>query len=241
MSDELAKARYLKWMRSVSILELMSVTGVSREDAKAIKYDFNCTRRQAIKIRSHFDFMDCQRNHEDILSQEQVEKFIAIFLYVTAEIGAKPHVGKLVLSKILYFIESDYFEQCGQSIIGLTYMRTGTGAIPLEFESLVQCMIQKDLIEEIETPNFSFQKVKYLPLVHPDMSSLSGEDLQIIRSVIYRYGEYEEDHLCELSNLDAPCELTERQCIIDMKSVSSRTAVFQAPRMYSLKYNCITF
>ena len=71
---------------------------------------------------------------------KNIPKFKEVFLYILNEIGAKPNVGKMVLFKLLYFIDFDYYELYEEQLMGLQYIKNKYGPTPVEFEELCQQM-----------------------------------------------------------------------------------------------------
>ena len=63
------------------------------------------------------------------------------------KVGAKPNVGETVLYKLLYFIDFNYYEKYEEQLIGATYIKNHHGPTPIEFQAIVNEMIEKKEIE----------------------------------------------------------------------------------------------
>ena len=53
----------------------------------------------------------------------QKEKFKHLILYILSQVGAKYNVGKVVLYKLLYFSEFDFYELHGEHISGYPFIK----------------------------------------------------------------------------------------------------------------------
>jgi len=133
-----------------------------------------------------------------------VEKFKNALLYITQKIGALPNVGQTVLYKILYFCDFDYYEKYEEQLIGATYIKNHFGPTPREFSAIVKEMIQEEKIEEITTKFFDKDQKKYIPVISPDLSVFSGQELQHIDEEIARLGHKTAKELSDFSHKDVP-------------------------------------
>ena len=117
---------------------------------------------------------------------ENVEKFRNVLLYITQKIGAMPNVGQTVLYKILYFCDFDYYEKFEEQLTGARYIRNHYGPTPIAFAKIVKEMIASGQIEEVKTKYFNKEQTKYIPVVDPDLSVLTGRELNHIDEEIER-------------------------------------------------------
>jgi len=46
-----------------------------------------------------------------------------LILYILSKCGQKPNMGKILLNKLLYFSDFDYYEKTGDSITGSLYKK----------------------------------------------------------------------------------------------------------------------
>lgn len=154
---------------------------------------------------------------------ENVEKFKNVLLYITQKIGALPNVGQTVLYKILYFCDFDYYEQFEEQLIGARYIRNHYGPTPVEFGVIVKDMVSDGLIEEVKTKYFNKEQTKYIPVVEPDLSVLSGQELNHIDEEIERLGSYTAKELSDFSHKDVPWIVTPEGKEIPYETVFYRT------------------
>ncbi len=108
--------------------------------------------------------------------KKDYEKFREVLLYILDQVGAKPNVGETVLYKLLYFIDLDYYEKYEQQLMGLEYIKNHHGPTPKSFRKIIEEMIKKDEIEQVESEYFDYEQKKYLPHRSPDLDKLSGEE-----------------------------------------------------------------
>jgi len=157
--------------------------------------------------------------------QKNIAKFKEVLLYVLNKVGAKPNIGEVVLYKLLYFIDFDYYEKYEEQLIGATYIKNHYGPTPVEFAKIVQQMEGKDLVK-IEKKYFDYHQKKYLPLREPDISKLSTREQAIIDGVLRRLSDKTAKDISEYSHNDVPWMTTEDGKIIDYESVFYRTPAY---------------
>lgn len=168
-----------------------------------------------------------KKNKEEIrisVPAENVEKFKNALLYITQKIGALPNVGQTVLYKILYFCDFDYYEKFEEQLIGARYIKNHYGPTPIEFKVIVREMIKDGQIEEIETKYFDKDQKKYIPIISPDLSIFSGQELEHINEEIERLGNKTATELSNYSHKDVPWIVTPMGKEIDYENVFYRTS-----------------
>ena len=165
-----------------------------------------------------------QENVRISVPAENVEKFKNALLYITQKIGALPNVGQTVLWKILYFCDFDYYEKYEEQLIGARYIRNHYGPTPREFATIVKEMVHDGKIEEIKTKFFNKEQTKYIPVVNPDLSVFTGQELKHIDEEIKRLGNKTAKELSDFSHKDVPWLVTPEGQEIQYESVFYRTA-----------------
>ena len=165
--------------------------------------------------------------------QKNVSKFREVFLYILKQVGSKPNIGELVLYKLLYFIDFDYYEKYEEQLIGATYIKNHFGPTPKEFAKLVQEMAGKDIVK-VKTEYFKYPQTKYLPRREPDLSKLSARELEMIDQVIKRLSDMNATEISEYSHNDVPWLTTEDGKVIDYEAVFYRTSPYSV-RSYNDK------
>lgn len=140
--------------------------------------------------------------------EQHLEKFKQVLLYVLEKVGAKPNVGMTVLYKLLYFIDFDYYEKHEEQLMGLTYMKNTHGPTPREFISVVNEMKEKGELVEVKSRYFAHEQKKFLPNTEPDLSLLTGEEMETIKDVLRRYSDKSATTLSEMTHRDTPWKAT---------------------------------
>jgi transcriptional regulator with XRE-family HTH domain len=156
--------------------------------------------------------------------REQVEKFKNVLLYLLDKVGAKPNVGETVIYKLLYFIDFDYYEKYGKTLIGAQYIKNHFGPTPVSFKKIVEEMQEKEQIDVVSGSFFKYKQRKYMPRIAPDLSELSAQELEHINDVIQKLGDKQANELSELSHKDTPWIATEIG-----KPISYQLAMYRTP------------
>lgn len=155
--------------------------------------------------------------------QKRVDKFKEILLYILNEVGAKSNIGQTVLYKLLYFMDFDYYELYEEQLIGARYQRNHYGPTPMEFAKIVQKMEEDGDLTEVKNEYFEHSQTKYLPRRRPDLSILSGQELELINDVMRRLSDKNATEISEYSHGDVPWLATEDGNVIDYELVFYRT------------------
>ncbi|MBP6257289.1 helix-turn-helix domain-containing protein [Patescibacteria group bacterium] len=67
-------------------------------------------------------------------------KMMNIILYILSKCAGKPNLGKIVMNKLLYFIDFNYHEKYHESLTEATYIKMPMGPVPKDGEELFQQM-----------------------------------------------------------------------------------------------------
>ena len=158
------------------------------------------------------------------IPQEKIEKFKQIFLYIINKIGSRPNVGQVVLYKLLYFIDFDYYELFEEQIMGLKYIKNDFGPTPVSFAKVIKQMEKDGLLEEVKTKRFDYNMTKYLPLVEADLSNITAKEIKFIDDEIEKHGFKSAMELTNLSHKDIPWIGTKTKEIIPYEAVFYRNS-----------------
>jgi transcriptional regulator with XRE-family HTH domain len=218
--------------RDIGIAEmerLCSLLGVSMEDVfKTID-----TQDRVVVSEASLSYEARGSSEERInIPFENAHKFREVLLTILKEIGAYPHVGQMVLYKILYFIDFDYYETAETALIGAEYIKNKRGPTPRSFASFVTEMEENREIHTYTTHFRGYRQKRYAPLRHPDHSMLSGQELDHVYFEIDRLKDMNGTQLSEYSHRDAPWQLTENFETIDYEFV-----FFRGPEMSQRTYS----
>lgn len=158
--------------------------------------------------------------------QQNVKKLKEVLLYVLSKVGAKPNVGETVIYKLLYFIDFDFYEKYEEQLIGATYIKNNFGPTPIEFKKVVDQMIEDKELARVQRPYFEYHQKKYLPLRDPDLSNLSGREIELIDDVLRRLSDKTAKQISAYSHDDLPFQVTEDGEVIDYESVFYRNPAY---------------
>lgn len=157
------------------------------------------------------------------IPEQNIAKFKQVLLYILENVGARPNVGQTVLYKLLYFVDFDYYEKYEEQLMGLTYIKNTHGPTPREFVTVVKEMKEQGDLVVVNSKYFTHEQKKYLPHVEPDLSLLTGRELELIDDVIDRYADKSARQLSDLSHRDMPWKATADKQNLDYELVFYRT------------------
>lgn len=155
--------------------------------------------------------------------QQKVEKFKEVLLYILNRVGAKPNIGEVVLYKLLYFIDFNYYEKYEEQLMGLKYQKNQYGPTPIEFRKVLNEMERKKEVLKVKDNYYQYPQTKYLPLRKPDLSVISGREKEVIDTVLEALSDMNATKISELSHGDVPWLVAEKNEIIDYEAVFYRT------------------
>ncbi len=164
--------------------------------------------------------------------RKNLKKFKEVLLYILGKVGAKPNVGETVLYKLLYFIDFNYYEKYEEQLIGATYIKNHHGPTPIEFQSIVNEMIENKEIEVVKSKYFQHLQKKYLPHQEPDLSVFNANEIIVIDDVLQKLSGMNASTISEYSHQDVPWMVTSERQKIDYESVFYRTPAYSV-REYS--------
>lgn len=158
------------------------------------------------------------------IPQKNITKFKEVLLYVLSKVGGKPNVGEVVIYKLLYFIDFDFYEKFEEQLIGATYIKNHYGPTPIEFKAIVDDMIKNGEIVKVKEKYFSYPQTKYLPVREPDLTKLKdARELHHIDEVIARLGDKNAVELSDYSHEDIPWVIAKENQPLDYEAVFYRT------------------
>jgi len=194
--------------------------------ADAFNIDFNDFIKGRVPSPIVFKEKKKKNKQETRISipQKNLDKFKEILLYLLSKIGSRPNVGEVVIYKLLYFIDFDFYEKFEEQIIGATYIKNHYGPTPVEFKSIVDNMIKNGEIIKVENKYFDYPQKKYLPIRDPDLTKLKdARELRHIDEVIARLGDKNAMELSEYSHEDTPWIIAKENQPINYEAVFYRT------------------
>lgn len=227
----------LRESHGMSQAYLAEKLGMSRPTlVKVEKRERILSRPEEERARQLFGMVDEQAKQTDVrisVPQKQLEKFKQVLLYVLEKTAGKPNIGMTALYKLLYFVDFDYYEKYDEQLMGLTYIKNHYGPTPREFVKVVEEMKQEGVLEEVKSSYFAYEQRKFLPRKSANLASLSGQEKEMIDSVLARYSDKSATELTRLSHEDTPYVVAEDGKNIEYEHVFYRTDGFSV-REYDL-------
>ncbi len=221
----ITRQTYNKYEKTGDIQDLTII----KKLAEIFDVDYTCIIENKMPTEKTYNIVGKKNKdkQEDIridIPIENIEKFIQVFLYILKKVGAKPNVGQTVLYKLLYFIDFDYYELYETQLMGLKYIKNTFGPTPVDFAKITKKMADNEEIEIIKTKYFNHEMTKYLPLVEPDLSLLSAQELAHIDKVLEKYSDKTANELSNYSHKDIPWIAAKDKDIIEYEAVFYRNS-----------------
>jgi uncharacterized phage-associated protein len=118
------------------------------------------------------------------------------------------------LSKLLYFLDFNHFEQTGYPSIGLDYYAFERGPVPKEFWAEIKDGdVPEDFKENLALvfKNEAYREVEIHALGNPDMSIFSPREMKIIDELVFIYKNAKGVEISEISHLPKePWDITRK-------------------------------
>jgi len=207
--------------RDLTITEaekLSSIFGISFEDFRHGKDSAITAEIKKDKAKSKVEKQEMRIS----VPQKNLKKFKEVLLYVLSKVGGKSNVGETVIYKLLYFIDFDFYEKFEEQLIGATYIKNHYGPTPVEFRTVVDDMIQNGEIVKVEGKYFNYPQRKYLPVRRPNLSILSGQEIEHIDDVLARLSDKNAKEMENYSHEDIPWKTAENGKPLSYESVFYR-------------------
>jgi uncharacterized phage-associated protein len=139
----------------------------------------------------------------------QVGKLKNVLLYILEACVRKPNIGEMVLNKLLYFCDFNYYEIYEEHLTGTRYKKLPHGPIPHKLDSIIDQMVSDCQLQRIKTEYHGFTQTRYLPLKKADLTQLSTAEKTVIDDVIRQMGDWNANAISEYSHGDKPWKATE--------------------------------
>ena len=95
--------------------------------------------------------------------------------------------------KLLWYSDALSFKRCGHAISGMAYRALPMGAVPVAYESIIDLStIHYEEVEMGEGTGY-----KFLPSEEKEYPHLTSEDMEILDSVIKRFGKVPKNEIVD--------------------------------------------
>ena len=156
------------------------------------------------------------------VTEENLEKFQQVLLYILNKVGGKPNVGETVLHKLLYFIDFDYFEKYEENLMGAVYIKNHHGPMAVALGSIVAQMQKQGDLEAVKSQYFKHKQKKYLARSLPNLGALSAREIEHIDSVLARLSDKNAVEIERYSHGDIPWKSAKEGEVLSYESVFYR-------------------
>ena len=153
------------------------------------------------------------------------EKLQQVILYFLKHIN-NVHLGRTKLIKLLYFVDFDHYEACGQSVTGATYRKLPHGPYPKDAEKLTAKMEKTGLVREVEVDHKGFSQRRLITLnAKFDPAKFSGSELQTLERVAADWANATAAQVEAATHREAPWAGTQDGKAIDYEMAEYRHAI----------------
>ena len=153
-----------------------------------------------------------ERNSKSVLDRS---KFISLFLYMLEYCAGKPNVSKAVLCKLLYFADFNYYELYEEHLTGGTYLKFDCGPELMDFEIIVNQLIENGFLKKIRIETNESTQIRYLPLKKSDLLCMSANEKITVDKVLNQMSDWSEDAILSYTLKDMPLLATKQGDEID--------------------------
>jgi len=140
-----------------------------------------------------------------------VEKYVNAILFFIENIQ---NLGRTKLYKLLYFLDFDHYEKCGESITGESYQNKELGPVPVHAEDLIDKMREDGLIDIVSEPVIDFIRHKFVAKVHHDPNVFSSTEIEMLCQVAEKWAHHTANEIVSATHGEAPWIATARDEIM---------------------------
>lgn len=175
-------------------------------------------------------FIDEQReNFKELDKGDLYYNFKRILLYVLQKCWDKPNVGRIVLYKLLYFIEFNHFEKYWDSLLWMDFIKWPMWPVPKDAKEVFQQMESDNQIISYTDSFRWYEQHKIAPLIEADLWDMTYDKIQIIEEVIAKLSNMTATQISEYSHGDIPYKATK-----EIGEIISKWKVFYRTPEYSI-------
>lgn len=159
-------------------------------------------------------------------------KFKTMLHYIIYKCNSKKNIGKVVLFKLMYFSDFNFYELYEKPITGEIYIRKDKGPYSTDFEDIKEELIYEKKIKETQKKVYDYPKYHYHSLKKPDTSIFNEKELNIINKTISELSHMNGTEISEYSHGDIPWKIAEYGEELEYESVFYRDPQYSV-RVYN--------
>lgn len=233
MSYTIDKIKATRTYLSLSQEQMADILGISRLTYASIEsWKRDLKKAELEKLATVFEttvesLMYPTKEKTKIENNHPLYKMIQTILYILSKCAGKPNVWKIVLNKLLYFADFNYFEKYGRSITNDTYVKMPMWPVPKSIDWVAALMEQSDYLSVIKTTYHWLSQIRYIPNIEVDLNVFNAAEITEINSVIEKYSDKNWKWLTEYSHEDTPRKNTKNIWdVIEYWLVDYRTPLY---------------
>lgn len=232
------KIKKLRTDTGLSQEELARLIGISRPTLSQIELGERELKADEVKKLSEIFEMPTAEFFAIVPSTAQKErkddpnkKLKHLILYILGKCGQKPNMGKILLNKLLYFSDFDYYEKNGESITNTIYRKLPMWPVPSDMDTLLREMQEDGQIQMIEWEFFGYPQIKILQKTLPDMDMFRSSELAEADRVVSRFSDMTGKQVSDFSHSDMPYLATKE----NWGEISYGLVFYRDPKHYTVR------
>lgn len=150
------------------------------------------------------------------LEQPNLTKLEELEHYIIHKCQDKPTFGKVVLYKLLYFSDFNFYKKNYTAITNEQYRKIQNGPAPVHFDVTLEKLVEEEKVSTY-TKEFSpaMEQQRFKSLKKPTLEFLSKNELKEVDLVIKKLGDFNARQMSSISHEDNPWKATKLKDIID--------------------------
>lgn len=232
------KIKALRTEHGISQEKLASLIWVSRPTFSQIELGGRALKAAEVqKLASIFELPTSEFLEQKIQKISPVRKNDSniklknLILYILGKCGQKPNMGKILMNKLLYFSDFDFYEKNGESITDTVYRKLPMWPVPTDMDMILKEMEIDGQIEMIDWVFFGYSQIKMLQKVLPDMDLFRSSELAEVDRVVNRFSDMTGKQVSDFSHNDMPYRATKE----NWGEISYGLAFYRDPKHYTVR------
>ena len=237
------RIKELREWNSFSQEQLAQMLDISRPTLTQIELNKRPIKTHELKKISEIfdtsiDFLLSWKTSQSIdISLDQKEKFKHLILYILSQAGAKYNVGKVVLYKLLYFAEFDFYELYREHISWYPFIKLPMWPAPFNFDSLISEMESDNQIVAFTSQYGNYYQQRYVPNTPIQEERFTTIQKTCIDEILKLYSDLGANEISEQSHNDKPRQIANDMTNIDYDLVKFREFPYSPLARKQLKEN----
>ena len=164
------------------------------------------------------------------------DKYTKLLAYLICACCDKRHIGKTVLSNLLYFIDFNYYELYQKSLTNEKYFKTKKGIEPEHFKEITEELVKKDCVFHRKEEYYNTTLNRYYITKIPNVN-FNLKELEVINSAIYNLSDFNATEIYKYSCNDMPYKLAGLNDEINYTNAFNRTSEYSAYNILNKDYD----